>query len=409
MDCCDAPGLRPVDDAIEQMKSTISKLTETEQSTISQGLDRILADDVHSGINVPPYNNSAMDGYAFRSADQNTSSTLTLVGQALAGHPFKGNCAPGECIRIMTGAPVPDELDTVVMQENTQVHDDKIKILKWPDAGNNIRLMGEDISQGQAVFKKGKRLSPADLGLLASLGIGEINVYRKLRVAVIATGDELAAPGEKLAEGNIFESNSVVVCAMLKRLNMEFMDFGIIPDQMDALTEAFKKADSWADVVVSSGGVSVGTADYTKDVLESLGTIGFWKLAIKPGKPFAFGELVNSFFFGLPGNPVSATVTFHQLAIPMMRLMQGEIFEEPLSLQTAITHPLKKRPGRQDYQRGTLTQNEQQLEVSGFRSQGSGILSSMSQSNCYIILPQESGSVESGEQVRVVPFDRWLS
>ncbi len=410
MTCCDAPGLRPINEAMEIMNSRLNAVIETESVVIREALDRILAEDVFSTINVPLHTNSAMDGYAFHSQDQTANTSLTLVGEAMAGHPYTGNCGRGECIRIMTGANLPDFLDAVVMQENTQADAAQISLLKWPKKGANIRLAGEDITQHQQVFSKGKRLSPSDLGLLGALGVAKVEVFRKLRVALIATGDELVHPGEAIKSGQIYESNTIVVAAMLSRLNMEVKDFGIIKDNLDDLTEAFQEADQWADVVISSGGVSVGTADYTKDVLENLGTIGFWKLAIKPGKPFAFGELSNSFFFGLPGNPVSATVTFHQLAVPMMRKMQGEEVAPSLILQVECQDVLKKRPGRQDYQRGNLIQNSDgSLTVTSFRTQGSGVLSSMSQSNCYIILPQESGTVEAGDKVNLLPFDRWIS
>lgn len=409
MTCCDTPGLKPISEAMEIMRSKISALTEIEMVSLYQSLDRVLAEDVVSPMDIPPHANSAMDGFAFHSQAQFANEPLKLVGTALAGHPYYGSCSTNECVRIMTGAHLPDGLDTVVMQENTEQQGDFIHIHKWPKSGENIRLMGEDVSKHQKILNKGKRLGPCDLGLLAALGIAEVKVIRKLKVALIATGDELIKPGGTLADGEIFESNTLVLAAMLSRLNMEYKDYGIIKDDMDQLTKAFQEADQWADIVISSGGVSVGTADYTKDVLEKLGTIGFWKLAIKPGKPFAFGELSNSFFFGLPGNPVSATITFHQLAMPIMRIMQGETIDPPVTLHIPSNQPLKKHPGRQDFQRGTLLQNaEGELSVNSFRAQGSGILSSMSESNCYIVLPPQSGSVEAEQIVQVVPFDRFI-
>jgi len=409
MTCCDAPGLMPIDEAIAIMQAKVTTVTATESVQLHLALDRILAEDIYSALDVPPQANSAMDGFALHAQDQNLNMPLKLVGETLAGHPYKGSCGKGECIRIMTGAIVPHFLDAVVMQENTSIKGEQVTVVQWPTSGSNIRLAGEDIAKGQQVFSKGKRLSPTDLGLLASLGVAHVPVYRKLRVAIIATGDELVTAGEIIREGQIYESNSLVVCAMLTRLNVDIKDYGIVKDDLTTLTAVFEEANQWADVVISSGGVSVGVADYTKTVLENLGTIGFWKLAIKPGKPFAFGTLSQSTFFGLPGNPVSATVTFHQLALPIMRQMQGELVDSTTTFQVECTEALKKRPGRQDYQRGTLSQLANgQLQVSGFRSQGSGVLSSMSQSNCYMILPQNAGNVAIGDKVTVLPFDRFI-
>ena len=413
-DCCSAPGLLPFECALENMLSQITPVTQTLSLPISQALNFVLAQDIVSPLNVPNHDNSAMDGYAFSLASLAQSKTLTLVGRSMAGAPFEGECQLGECIRIMTGAKMPSSCDSVEMQENVQVENDNITFIigeKLEDKklGSHVRKAGEDISLGQAVLAKGHKLSAVDIGVLASLGINEVTVYRKLKVALIATGDELKLPGQELNSGDIYESNSFVLSAMLNKLHVDVIDFGIIEDDFEAIKAAFVSADSQADAVISSGGVSVGDADYTKTVLDDLGEIGFWKIAMKPGKPFAFGKLPNSVFFGLPGNPVSALVTFHQLAIVALTKMQNAEALKRTHLQVKTVSDLKKSPGRMDFQRGVLSINEQgENVVTSTGSQGSGILSSLAQANCFIVLPAEQGKVPAGEVVTVQLFDQFI-
>ena len=412
-DCCSAPGLLPFDKALTQMLAQISPVTEIESVPIEQALNRVLAEDVQSPINVPPHDNSAMDGYAFSVESLQHTNKLTLVGRSMAGAPYKGACKPGQCVRIMTGAKMPADCDSVEMQENCQVDENNIKtitFLQEKALGSHVRNAGEDILQGQKVLVKGHTLSTVDIGVLASLGVKNINVYRKLTVALIATGDELKMPGQALTEGDIFESNSFVLSAMLERLGVNVIDFGVIEDDFDAIKAAFVQADHQADAVISSGGVSVGDADYTKTVLDELGEIGFWKIAMKPGKPFAFGLLPNSVFFGLPGNPVSALVTFHQLALVALVRMQNAQPLQRTELKVTTKTALKKLPGRIDFQRGKLVVNEQgENEVLSTGSQGSGILSSLAKANCFIVLPSEQGKVTAGEKVIVQLFDRFIA
>jgi len=413
-DCCSAPGLLPFECALENMLSQITPVTQTLSLPISQALNFVLAQDIVSPLNVPNHDNSAMDGYAFSLASLAQSKTLTLVGRSMAGAPFEGECQLGECIRIMTGAKMPSSCDSVEMQENVQVENDNITFLVGDNLedkklGSHVRKAGEDISLGQAVLAKGHKLSAVDIGVLASLGINEVTVYRKLKVALIATGDELKLPGQELNSGDIYESNSFVLSAMLNKLHVDVIDFGIIEDDFEAIKAAFVSADSQADAVISSGGVSVGDADYTKTVLDDLGEIGFWKIAMKPGKPFAFGKLPNSVFFGLPGNPVSALVTFHQLAIVALTKMQNAEALKRTHLQVKTVSDLKKSPGRMDFQRGVLSINEQgENVVTSTGSQGSGILSSLAQANCFIVLPAEQGKVPAGEVVTVQLFDQFI-
>jgi len=408
-DCCSAPGLLPFECALDNMLAQIAPVTETLSLPITKALNSILAENIASPLNVPNHDNSAMDGYAFAVESLDQGKTLTMVGRSMAGAPFQGKCKVGECIRIMTGAKMPACCDSVEMQENVQADADEITFLEEKKRGSHVRNAGEDIRLGQHVLNQGHKLSAVDIGVLASLGIKEVSVYRKLKVALIATGDELKLPGQALRSGDIYESNSFVLRGMLEKLHVDVIDFGIIEDNFDAIKAAFVSADNQADAVISSGGVSVGDADYTKTVLDDLGEIGFWKIAMKPGKPFAFGKLPNSVFFGLPGNPVSALVTFHQLAIVALTKMQNADELKRTSLQVKCISDLKKSPGRMDFQRGVLSVNDQgENIVESTGSQGSGILSSLARANCFIVLAANQGKVSAGEMVTVQLFDQFI-
>lgn len=410
MGCCDAPGLKPVEIATQEMLNDINSITDTRVLPLAEALDFILAEDIKSPINVPPFDNSAMDGYAVRISDLNQSLTLPLSGKSFAGQPFVGEWPIGTCIRIMTGAPVPMGCEAVIMQEKTTVDGNNITFDAIPAMHNNIRNAAEDIAVGETVLKQGHRLTPRDIPMLASIGIGEVTVYRRLKIAVFSTGDELKALGESLENGDIYDSNRYSIKAMLSRLNVDVVDYGIISDDEALLRDTFIKADIEADAVITSGGVSVGEADYTKVLLEELGQIGFWKLAIKPGKPFAFGTLPNSKFFGLPGNPVSATVTFHQLVVPALAKMSNQNFTPTPRFNAIAMSPLNKSAGRMDFQRGVYSVSDGgQLQVVSTGSQGSGVFSSMSHSNCYIVLEQSRGKVSIGETVTIEPFNEVLN
>jgi len=403
-------GLISLDDALSTMLARVTPVTETETLPLTAATGRITASAVISPINVPPFANSAMDGYAVRLADLALEQPLAVAGKAFAGAPFDGEWPAGSCVRIMTGAPVPQGTDAVVMQEETEQADEKVRFLAKANAGQNIRLPGEDIAQGSSVLAAGIRLGAAELPLLASLGVAQITVKRKLRVAVFSTGDELQPVGEPLAAGQIYDTNRFAVRLMLEKLGCETIDLGIIRDNQAALRTAFITADSKADVVISSGGVSVGEADYTKAMLEELGKVGFWKLAIKPGKPFAFGRLQNSWFCGLPGNPVSAVLTFYQLVQPLLAKLSGLATPAlPPRLRVKSADNLKKTPGRLDFQRGRLVCNAQgEAEVHTTGAQGSHVFSSFSQANCFIVLERERGNVQAGEWVEVEPFNSLL-
>jgi molybdopterin molybdotransferase len=400
----------PFEQALETMLAAITPITDVETTSLNKALGRVISADISSPMSVPPHNNSAMDGYAFAYASLTSQEHLSLAGRSMAGQPFEGECAKGDCIRIMTGAKLPSGCDTVEMQENCHVDGESVRFLEKRRLGDHVRYAGEDIAKGHRVFAKGRRLSAIDIGVLASLGINELQVYRKLTIALIATGDELRALGEPLGNGDIYESNSYALEGMLKNLNVNIINFGVIRDDEAVIRQAFMQADEQADAVISSGGVSVGDADYTKMVLEQLGEIAFWKIAMKPGKPFAFGKLPNSFFFGLPGNPVSAMVTADLLAMPALTKLQNCHAAPATMVKAATLSDLRKSPGRMDFQRGVLSQDANgELVVNSTGSQGSGILTSIAFANCYIVLPSEQGRVNAGEMVNVRLFERFYS
>ncbi len=300
---------------------------------------------------------------------------------------------------------MPDATDTVIIQEHVERVDDVILIDAETKLGANVRQAGEDIATGDIVLEKGTHITPADIGLIASLGIGKVEVTRKLRVAFFSTGDELCSIGEELKNGNIYDSNRYTLFGMLSELSIKIMDMGVIRDDREALQQAFEKAASQADVIITTGGVSVGEADFVKEILQATGSVNFWKVAMKPGRPLAFGKIKDAYFFGLPGNPVSVMVTFYQFVKPAIRHLMAETKTETVTIQVPCISKLKKRPGRVEYQRGILERDENnQWVVRKTGAQGSGILRSMSQANCFIVLPMDSDSVEPGTIVEVQPF-----
>lgn len=404
--------LLDVDEARARIYAAISPIRGTIRCHLKEGLGGIVATPICSPLAVPGYDNSAMDGYALNSADLPSVGQVTLkvVGHALAGAPYTPSLHAGEVVRIMTGAMIPNGADTVIMQEQVTVTDDQhITINSGHHASENVRKIGEDIEYGATVLPPGRQIGAAELGLLASLGIAEFDIIRPLRVVTFSTGDELCSVGQPLAAGQIYDSNRYTLFGLLHELGVNHIDMGVIPDQRDAVVAAFTEAAHIADVVITSGGVSVGDADYVKETIERLGKVNLWKIAMKPGKPLAFGTIENAWFFGLPGNPVSSMVTFMQIVRPTLQALQGRRVTPPLRLQAATTSPLKKRPGRADYQRGILSQDGTgALTVRTTGPQGSHILSSMSQANCLIILPAATGDIEAGDMVTVEPFSTTL-
>lgn len=392
--------------ARDRIANLISPLSAWQRCPLRDALNRILHQAVISPINVPAHNNSAMDGYAINSDDMAKGLTqLKQVGVAYAGQPYTNNINTGECIRIMTGAVVPPECDTIAMQELVEVQGDTITLHRSHPKGEHVRYAGEDLKTGDVVLAAGRRLVPSDLGLLASLGIAEISVKRKLRVAFFSTGDELKSIGETLETGQIYDSNRYTLYGMLKRLDVDILDMGVVPDNKDILRQTLIDASSQADVVITSGGVSVGDADYVKEMLAELGEVDFWKIAMRPGRPLAFGQVNSALFFGLPGNPVSVMVTFYQFVMPALRQLMGESNTEPLTLQVTCIDAIRKRPGRFEYQRAILSTDINGLtHVRTTGAQGSGILSSMSSANCFILLDETCDGLPANSLVTVQPF-----
>jgi molybdopterin molybdotransferase len=348
-----------------------------------------------------------MDGYALRHADLATAqgAGLKLVGTSLAGHPFAGEVNTGECVRIMTGAVMPSGADTVVMQEVVSANGEQITIQGNLRAGENVRYAGEDIQCDAIARESGVLVEPSDLGLLASLGVAEVMVRRRPRVAFFSTGDELRSVGQVPEPGTIYDSNRYTLYGMLTRLGVDLLDMGVIPDERTATEEAFTHASQLADVIITSGGVSVGDADYVTETLDKLGKVAFWKLAMKPGRPLAVGTIGEANFFGLPGNPVSVMVTFYQFVLPALRKMMGQRHWHPLTVEMTCRDRLRKAVGRTEFQRGIIEQDsEGRLSVGTTGAQGSGILKSMADANCLIVLPAESDGTEAGSTVPVQPF-----
>jgi len=435
----DGPAL-PLEQARARILEQVEPVAGHERLNLLDALGRILAEPVSAAIDVPNHTNSAMDGYAVRAADLvEPDAKLRQVGESFAGHPYDGRVGAGECVRIMTGAVLPDGADSVVMQERTEREDDLVRFQEACKSGANVRAAGEDVARGQTVLEPGRRIGAADLGVLASVGAAEIDVLPRPRVAFFSTGDEIVpvgqplAPGkihdsnrhtlfgllselgveihdlgivpvgQPLAPGKIHDSNRHTLFGLLSELGVEIHDLGIVPDEPEALDEALQRASEF-DAVLTTGGVSVGAADYVLEALEKAGSVGFWQVAMKPGRPLAFGRLEQALFFGLPGNPVSAMVTFIQLVRPALVKLAGARPAPALAFDVPTRHAIRKKAGRREFQRGRLVSGEHGLEVEPFGHQGSGVLRSMSRADCLINLAPNQGNVEAGARVTVEPF-----
>jgi molybdopterin molybdotransferase len=398
------PDALHVEKAREAMRACVTPISQTESVPVRSALGRVLAQDIVPDINVPAHDNSAMDGYAVRFGD--IDKPLREIGTALAGKPFGGSVGPGECVRIMTGAVMPAGTDTVVIQEVVKRDGDRIVVPPGQKRAQNVRYAGEDLKIGVPILQPGKRLRPAELGLIASLGIGEVRVKRKLRVAMFATGDELASIGEKLKDGEVYDSNRYTLHGMLERLGVEITDLGVVRDDPAKLEAALRQAAASNDAIITTGGVSVGEADFVKQLMGKLGEVLFWKIAMRPGRPMAFGRIGDAYLFGLPGNPVAVMVTFYQFVRDALLHLSGRTddYAMPLLRATSVEN-MRKVPGRTEYQRGVLFRDGGEWKVKTTGQQGSGVLRSMSEANCFIVLEHERGTIEAGEPVSVQLFE----
>jgi len=405
------PDALPVEKANEVMRSFVRPVSGVERLPVRAALGRVLARDIVSPIDVPSHDNSAMDGYAVRSDDlvSGAAVTLTEIGSAFAGKPFDGEVGRGECVRVMTGAVMPKNTDTIVIQEAVTADGPRITVPPGQERGQNRRLAGEDLQKGKPALRSGRMLRPADIGLVASLGIGEVSVRRKLKVAFFSTGDELVSVGKKLKAGEVYDSNRYTLWGMLERLGCEVVDLGVVRDDPAKLEAAFRKAAAGADAVVTSGGVSVGEADFTRQMMAKLGEVAFWKIAMRPGRPMAFGRIRargrSAYLFGLPGNPVAVMVTFYHFVRGALLHMMGRSDTDLPLLRAKAEMAIRKKPGRTEYQRGILQRRNGEWTVRLTGAQGSGILSSMSEANCFVVLGHEQGAVEAGDEVDVMLMD----
>ncbi|MGI2993276.1 bifunctional molybdopterin-guanine dinucleotide biosynthesis adaptor protein MobB/molybdopterin molybdotransferase MoeA [Vibrio alginolyticus] len=405
--CCDtlSPAFLSVVQGQEKILSLVNTVSEIEACKIENAYGRVLAEHIVSLVNVPQYTNSAMDGYAIRSDDVDRDS-YQVVAEVMAGHAYDQPLDVGQAVKIMTGAPTPRNGDTVVMREQAIQEGDKVTFnganIK---AGQNVRQAGEDLAIGSDVFTAGTRLASPEMGMIASLGFGEANVFRKLKVAVFSTGDEVQAPGTEQKANSIYDSNRFTIMGMLEKLGCEILDFGILEDNEQLMIEALENASAQADVVMTSGGVSVGDADYIKLALDKLGQIDFWRINMRPGRPLAFGQINNKPFFGLPGNPVAVMVSFINFVEPALRKMQGEQGWNPLKVNAIATENLRSRQGRTEFSRGVYELDETgRLTVRTTGKQGSGILRSMSEANCLIEISPAIDTVKAGESVTIIPL-----
>ncbi|EPJ2748073.1 bifunctional molybdopterin-guanine dinucleotide biosynthesis adaptor protein MobB/molybdopterin molybdotransferase MoeA [Vibrio parahaemolyticus] len=405
--CCDtlSPAFLSVVQGQEKILSLVNTVSEIEACKIESAYGRVLAEHIISPVNVPQYTNSAMDGYAIRSDDVDRDS-YQVVAEVMAGHAYDQPLEVGQAVKIMTGAPTPLNGNTVVMREQASQEGDKVTFNgAHIKAGQNVRQAGEDLTIGSDVFTAGTRLASPEMGMIASLGFGEANVFRKLKVAVFSTGDEVQAPGTEQKANSIYDSNRFTIMGMLEKLGCEILDFGILEDNEQLMIEALENASAQADVVMTSGGVSVGDADYIKLALDKLGQIDFWRINMRPGRPLAFGQINNKPFFGLPGNPVAVMVSFINFVEPALRKMQGEQGWKPLKVNAIATENLRSRQGRTEFSRGIYElDNTGRLTVRTTGKQGSGILRSMSEANCLIEISPAIDTVKAGESVTIIPL-----
>ncbi len=411
----DSGAPRRVDDARAAILAALAPIAGRQQVALRSALGRVLADDIIAPFDVPAHDNSAMDGYALRAADlavdlnAGAETTLTVIGTALAGKPYAGIVGKGEAVRIMTGAVMPDGADTVAVQEDVTVDGDRVRVPAGQKAGANRRRAGEDLSRGKPALLAGTRIGPAELGLLGSMGFADVCVKRRLRVACFSTGDEVASIGEPLQPGEVYDSNRYTLHGALSKLGVDILDMGVVRDDPAVMEAAFRDAAAQADVILTSGGVSVGDADFVKPLMARLGEVKFWRLDIKPGRPMAFGRIGDdsgAWLFGLPGNPVAVMVTFYQIVIDALQTLMGMHPLPPrVTFPALCDAAIRKSPGRREFPRGVLYRADDGWRVRLAGNQGSGVLRSMAEANCFIVLPEEGSNVAAGEAVEVQMFE----
>ncbi len=396
------PNSMTIEVARKYIHNFLTVNLKTEYVNTEDALDRILGETIISKINVPNYNNSAMDGFAFNLDSLKEKNTLKVATTILAGDLSKQKIKPGFAAQIMTGSKIPDGTDTVLPFELVKQESNSIVVNEIPKKGVNIRRLGEDIKKNGEVLKKGGYLRPAEIGLIASIGISRVKVFKKLKVSFFSTGDEVVKAGQPIKSGQVYDSNHFTIQSMLRRINVECVDLGIIPDDKKLIEKTFKNAAKISDAIITTGGVSVGKADYMKDILKKLGKVLFWKLSIKPGRPMAYGAFETTPYFGLPGNPVAAMITFYQLVQPALKYLMGhDGYKLPMLLKARCIVPITKRPGRMEFQRGFYNSCNGELLVKPTPHQGSGILSSMSKANCLIVLDMDQKSIKVDDCVNI--------
>jgi len=409
-----APINISVSEVQQQIQDAIVPVTQSQEIDLRDGLNRILAHDIFAAMDLPAFNNSAMDGYAFCAKDLSLHQELTIVGQSQAGHPFQGNLLPGQAIRITTGAVMPDYADSVLPQECAVLKDGAILAMNGiaVEPGQNKRCRGEDIAAGGKVLSRRTRLGPAELGLLASLGLSTVQVHRKLVVAIFSTGDELRSAGQTADHGSVFDSNRITLRTLLQQFGADVLDLGVLADNQDSIETALKKCASQADMIITSGGVSAGAADFTKQVMQQLGTMNFWSVKMRPGRPLAFGAISKNqqpgktYLFGLPGNPVAMMVSFYFFVRPALQLLCGSQISITPSINATATQAIAKKAGRTEFQRGVFTVGPHgRLDVAITGQQGSGMLSSMARANCLVVLSPEQEDIAIGDTVRIMLFE----
>ncbi len=410
MNDCITKNTLPFEQALSILLETIRPLSSSEDIAIESVTHRVLASDIIAPFALPRTTHAAMDGYAIRFEDWQPEQIFNLVGQSLAGHPYENTLGAHECIRIMTGAPLPQGADTVIMQENSTHNEQGYCFHVTPKQHQHIRFVGEDIAQDQCLFCRGHRIRASDISLLASLGLQKVPVISQPKAIVFSSGDELIEPGRTLGPSQLYDSNSYTAYALLKNMHIDVTHGGILPDNFEASQAVLEQASKEVDIILTSGGVSVGDADFIKPITEKLGDIYFWKVAMKPGKPIMFGKINQAFILGLPGNPVSQFVTLHQFGIPAIQQLQGKTHTSPIQLKATCLSNLRKRPGRKDFQRGLFQYTESgHIQVTTTGAQGSGMLSSVLSANCFIILDAEQDDVKAGETVLIEPFHHFFN